>query len=121
MSVIIFELDEVIVGVFDNKVDFKNMSFNYIIDHMMSNHNFETKRKCGLSIKDDLKMLNIEENYSFIVKNNNFKKQTLLLNKIKVNISKKPEPKQTSSYKVYNAIDLTKPITLVDISRYITN
>ena len=122
MSVIVFKIDEVVVGVFDNKVDFKNMSFKYIIEHMMSKYKFETRRNCGLTIKEDLKMLNREENYTFTVIDSKFERRTLLLNTIKDNIHKpkQSKPKQAPPYKVYKLCDLVKPISLIDISRYIT-
>ena len=132
MTAIVFKLDGELFGVFDNKKDFKNISFHYILDYLISKGFYKTKKQCGNAIKEDLKMLYSEENYVFVRNSVKFEKQSITMNKIEQKIVK-PEkttsksidsiPKITSSennYVFYSISDLAKPVKMIDISKYIT-
>ena len=133
MAATIFKLDGELVGVFDNKKDFKNISFHYILDHLIAKGFYKTKKQCGNAIKEDLKLLYSEDNYVFTTKSIRIEKETMKMNCIEKPIEKpKPEkpkeeksddisiPKQGSNYVFYTISDLSKPIKLIDVSRYLT-
>jgi len=133
MSATIFKLDGELLGVFNNKKDFKNTSFHYILEYLISKGFYKTKKQCGNAIKEDLKLLYSEETYVFTYNSIRFEKQTLTMNKI----GKKIEPPVkmkikddvhipkistgvSGNYVFYTISDLTKPVKLIDVSRYLT-
>ena len=71
-----------IIGVFDDKTLFKHSSFHYILDRLIEEKYFKTKKKCGETIKDELKNFYKEENYSFSHVKLTFSKKCVILNKI---------------------------------------
>ena len=137
MVATVFKIDGELVGVFDNKKDFKNTSFHYILDYLISKGFYKTKKQCGNAIKDDLKLLYSEENYVFISHSIRFEKQTFRMNKIERKIEKpvkeikKEEDKDevsipkissgtSGNYVFYSISDLSKPVKLIDVKRYFT-
>jgi len=125
MSAYIFKINGEICGVFDNKKDFKNITFYRILDELMSKGSYKTKKQCGNAIKEDLKLFYGEDNYSFISEKIQFEKECLEMNKIikseekTINIPK-IETQTESNYVFYSLSDLNKPVKLIDVSRYIS-
>lgn len=125
MSAYIFKINGDIHGVFDNKKDFKNITFYRILDELMGKGCYKTKKQCGNAIKEDLKIFYSEDNYSFISDHINFEKECLVMNKVikieekTINIPK-IETQTDSNYIFYSLSDINKPVKLIDVSRYLT-
>lgn len=134
MAATVFKLDGEMVGIFDNKKDFKNISFHYILDYLIAKGFYKTKKQCGNAIKEDLKLLYSEETYAFISHSIKFEKLTFHMNKINKKIEtpvkeEKIEVKDevsipklsldpTGNFVFYTISDLTKPVKLIDVKRY---
>ena len=114
MSVIVFSKNDKNIGVFNDKKDFKTKSFHYILDSMINEGYFKTKKQCGVKIKDDLKLLYESEDYTFIYKNIKFSKFTFELNNIEV-IEVKKKTIENSIFIVYNLDELNKPLEMLDV------
>lgn len=125
MTAYVFKISGDIHGVFDNKKDFKNVTFYRILDELMRKGSYKTKKQCGNAIKEDLKLFYSEDNYSFISDYINFEKECLVMNKIikteekMINIPK-IEIQTQSNYIFYSLSDINKPVKLIDVSRYLT-
>lgn len=125
MTAYVFKISGDIHGVFDNKKDFKNVTFYRILDELMRKGSYKTKKQCGNAIKEDLKLFYSEDNYSFISDYINFEKECLVMNKIikteekTINIPK-IEIQTQSNYIFYSLSDINKPVKLIDVSRYLT-
>lgn len=134
MAATVFKLDGEMVGIFDNKKDFKNISFHYILDYLIAKGFYKTKKQCGNAIKEDLKLFYSEETYAFISNSVKFEKLTFSMNKINKKIEtpvkeEKIEVKDevsipklsldpTGNFVFYTISDLTKPVKLIDVKRY---
>lgn len=119
MSVIIFKENDKIMGVFDDKKSFKNSSFHYILDVLIKKNYFNTKKQCGVNIKEDLKLLYSEENYAFIFKDYKFEKITMELNHIEtINIPK--QKIESDIFVFYTIATLNKPIQLLELESLYT-
>ena len=115
MSAYLFKENDEIVGIFDDKTKFKNSTFHYILDSLISKGMFKTKKQCGLKIKDDLKMLYSENNYSFLYNGQKFTKVTMDMNKVLCLTI----PRQYTSeinFIFFKKEDLVKPIPLLSVS-----
>lgn len=125
MSAYIFKINGDIHGVFDNKKDFKNITFYRILDELIGKGGYKTKKQCGNAIKEDLKLFYSEDNYSFVSDYINFEKECLVMNKVikieekTINIPK-IETQTDSNYIFYSLSDINKPVKLIDVSRYLT-
>ena len=120
MSVIIFKKNNNITGIFDDKKVFKTSSFHFILDILLGKQYFKTKKQCGVAIKEDLKLLYSEEDYTFIFKDCKFEKHTMKLNYIEtINI---PKQKIESDFFVfYTTLTLNKPIQMLEVESLYTN
>ena len=102
------------VGVFDDKKVFKTKSFHYILENLISKGYFKTKKQCGVKIKDDLKLLYDNDDYTFMYKDTKFSKIILELNELEsVKIEKKVI--DDNIFVVYTLQELTKPIEMLDV------
>jgi len=114
MSVFVFKENEEIIGVFDDKTKFKNSTFHYILDCLISKGIFKTKKQCGIKIKEDLKLLYSENNYTFIYSGIKFSKTELRINKINRIII----PKQYISdinFIYFGKYEISKPLPLLPL------
>lgn len=114
MSVFVFKENEEIVGIFDDKTKFKNSTFHYILDSLISKGIFRTKKQCGLKIKEDLKLLYSENSYTFIYSGIKFSKFEFGLNKIDRIIV----PKQYISdinFIYFSKSEILKPLPLLPL------
>ena len=112
MEGIIFRRDNKILGLFNDKSEFKTKSFHYILDYLISKSYFKTKKQCGTKIKDDLKLMYSEDNYTFLYKDIKFEKTTFLFNIIEKIIK---ESQSDSNFICYKNTELSRPIAMLDI------
>lgn len=122
MAFILLEEDN-IVGVFDDKEKFKRTTFNYILERLMEVGKYESKKQCGMKIKEDLKLLYGDFEYSFVHEGLKFTKKLFEMNNVK-NPIVVPNIDMTISkhcFMYYNLSELNKPLPLHDISKYLVN
>lgn len=103
-----------IVGIFDNKGDFKQKTFHFILDKLLENNLFVNKKECGLAIKSDLKALYSTDNYSFGYHGHVFSKITSEPNQIRY-ISIPQQYSATTKFIVFRPDDLQKPLKMLTI------
>ena len=113
MSISIFKENGNIIGAFDDKKNFKIKTFHRILDTLINHGYFKTKKQCGTNIKEDLKLLYSETDYTFIYKDCKFEKITLILNEIeKIEIVRD----QTENVFIsYSLSTLNKPIEFLEV------
>ena len=114
MSIIILSMNGNNVGVFDDKKVFKTKSFHYILENLINRGYFKTKKQCGVKIKDDLKLLYDNDDYTFMYKDVKFSKIILELNELEsIKIEKKVI--DNNIFVIYTLQELTKPIAMLDV------
>ena len=115
MSIIVFSENDKNVAVFEDKKAFKTKSFHYILENLINKGYFKTKKQCGMNIKDDLKLLYDDNDYSFTYKDVKFSKQLFELDTLEiVKVEKKID--ENNIFIVYTLQDLSKPIEMLDVS-----
>ena len=116
MAVIVFSQNDKNIGAFDDKKQFKTKSFHFILDTLISKGYFKTKKQCGMKIKDELKLLYEEGNYTFMYKDVKFSKNVFDLNELEVVQIKK---KVISNLFIQYTIEtLSKPLEMIDVSQF---
>lgn len=116
MSVIVFSQNDKNIGVFDDKKVFKSKSFHFILDTLISKGYFKTKKQCGMKIKDDLKILYEDSDYSFIYKDVKFSKNVFIPNELEiVKIEKKDDD---SVFVIYTIETLNAPLDMLDVTEF---
>ena len=114
MSIIILSMNGNNVGVFDDKKVFKTKSFHYILENLINRGYFKTKKQCGVKIKDDLKLLYDNDDYTFMYKDVKFSKIILELNELEsIKIEKKVI--DNNIFVIYTLQELTNPIAMLDV------
>lgn len=111
MYTLVFRYNDKIVGVFDDKSVFKNTTFHFILNLLISAKLFDTKKECGIALREDLKQLYTDSDFTFTYKSHEFNKKTLETNKIVVTIP-------TPYYSEHNFIfftDINKAIPMLSI------
>ena len=117
MGLLLFNCNDIPVGIFDDKNKFKTTTFHYILDTLISANLFTTKKECGISIKSDLKKLYSEDNFTFKYESFKFSKRSMELNVVAISI-----PKQYSSntnFLFFKESELDKPIPLLPLDELI--
>jgi len=121
MALLLLENDKV-VGVFDDKEKFKRTTFNYILDRFMEVGKYESKKQCGVKIKEDLKLLYGDFEYTFVHEGIKYTKQIFEMNKLVDPIVVpriEEDTKSKHKFLYYTLPELNKPLPLHDISRYL--
>ena len=98
-----------IIGIFDDKTLFKHKSFHYILDRLIQEKYFKTKKNCGENIKGNLKNFYKEENFSFSHEKLTFSKKSLILNKI----DELKKEKKKMKYIVFTKQELNKQLDML--------
>lgn len=115
MNVILFFKNEKIVGIFNGKNIFKTKSFHYILDVLIAKGYFETKKQCGMKIKDDLKLFYEEQDYTFIYKDIKFSKTSHEMNSLEVIETIKKEI-ENNIFVIYDINSLGAPLEMLEVS-----
>jgi hypothetical protein len=115
MSPILFSQNDKPIAVFDDKKIFKTKSFHYILDSLIKRGYFKTKKQCGMKIKEDLKLLFEEGDYSFIYKDMKFCKQIFEMNDLQI-VKEEKCVLESNIYIVYNLQDINSPIEMLDVT-----
>ena len=115
MSPILFSQNDKPVAVFDDKKAFKSKSFHYILDSLIKQGYFKTKKQCGMKIKEDLKMLFEEGDYTFIYKDMKFCKQMFEMNELEI-VKEEKCVIDNVTYVFYALEDINKPIDMLDVT-----
>mgnify|MGYP003646603336 FL=1 len=115
MSPILFSQNDKPVAVFDDKKLFKSKSFHYILDILIKQGYFKTKKQCGMKIKEDLKLLFEEDDYTFIYKDIKFSKQIFEMNELVI-VKEEKCVLDNVIYVYYSLEDINKPIDMIDVA-----
>ena len=107
---LVFKYNDKIFGVFDDKNTFKNETFHFILNLLISDNKFTTKKECGLAIRNELKQLYTNSDFSFTYNNHVFTKKTFETNKLS-SIS----PPYRSEHDFIFFTDINKPIPMLAI------
>lgn len=111
MYTLIFKYNNKVVGVFDDKNIFKNSSFHFILDLLISVKLFDTKKDCGLAIRKELKQLYTDPDFTFTYNNHVFDKKTLETNKVVISV---PKPYHSEHDFIYFT-DINKAIPMLTV------
>ena len=117
MCALLFKCNDQIIGVFDDKIKFKTSTFHYIINTFLAAGMFKTKKECGMSVKEELKKMYSEENFTFSRRDYKFDKISLQMNRIAISI-----PRQYSSdtrFLFYRENELNISIPLLSVTELI--
>ena len=115
MSTILFSQNDKPIAVFDDKKIFKTKSFHYILDSLIKQGYFKTKKQCGMNIKSDLKLLFEEGDYAFMYKDMKFSKQLFELNNLEI-LKEEKKIIENNIYIVYTLQDLNSPIEMINVT-----
>ena len=115
MSIILFSQNDKTVAVFDDMKKFKTKSFHFILDSLIKQDYFKTKKQCGMKIKTELKMLFEEGDYTFIYKDMKFSKQIFDLNDLEI-VKQEKTSIENNIYIVYTLEDINSPIEMLDVA-----
>ena len=116
MEGIIFKRDNKVIGLFNDKSEFKTKSFHYILEFLISKSYFKTKKQCGVKIKNDLKLFYSEDNYTFLYKDVKFEKNVLEFNVIEKIVK---ESVKSNNFICYKVTELSKPIPFLNIKEFL--
>ena len=115
MSIIVFSKNDKSIGVFNDKNTFKTKSFHYILDVLIKNGHFKTKKQCGMKIKDDLKLLYEDDEYTFQYKDIKFSKIVFNVNELEI---VKLQNKAKNLFISYTIETLSKSLEMFDVSNF---
>jgi hypothetical protein len=111
MEGILFKRDNKILGLFNDKIEFKTKTFHHILDYLISKSYFKTKKQCGTKIKNDLKLFYSENDYTFLYKDIKFEKTTFKFNVIE----KVVKEIKSNNFICYKITELSKPIVSLEV------
>jgi hypothetical protein len=109
-----------VVGIFNDKGEFKQKSFHFILDVLIDSNLFVNKKECGLAIKNELKSMYSMSEYSFSYHGHKFSKFTNEINKIHYIYI----PKQYSvdtKFILYNIDQLNEPLPMLGFTDLIVS
>ena len=115
MSVILFSENDKVMGTFDDKKSFKTKTFHYILSSLIDKGYLKTKKQCGTTIKEDLKLLYDDSDYTFMFKDIKYSKKTLELNILEF-LKEEKVSMEDINFIVYKLVDIDKPLELLEVS-----
>lgn len=119
MSTIVFQENDKTIGVFDDRNIFKTKSFHYILELLINKGYFKTKKQCGVKIKDDLKLLYDDSEYTFKYKDIKFGKLLMEMNTLDMPV--KPVANlEDALFICYSISDISKPLDMLDVKDLFT-
>jgi hypothetical protein len=114
MRAFVFELNNKIVGIFDNIEKFIEETTKYIIKSLSDKGYFKgNENECKEKLKDDLDIFAQTSNYTFAYNDMNYGKTTIVMNSLK------QEENREEEFSKFVLDDIRKDICLFSIDRYL--